>query len=294
MVRGVVPLEKMVTIDSVDNESLWIERVEDFINNDFHHSMLNSVSWDRMSGFLHLIEHAIRIFGLKISIHVNRLFKIILELLQFSHEIREKSIINGELNLSGNDEDIVHDIVEDEDGDQKFSDQSSTRVRSLCLLRISGLIITILYIYIYIHIYHNNTIDMINQFYATFDFEKEINPFFASMKSLIELVPQSLSGSSKSPAILKIFHSLCQHENTVNVVASRSEIVQIIILCEGSQNVELAIVKQVMEILNSLLDLDSGSCLLSHSDVIIFFILNIMYFYVLVTNNLLHSSVCWK
>lgn len=88
------------------------------------------------------------------------------------------------------------------------------------------------------------------------------------MNPLFPLVPKSLANCSKPPALLRIFYSLSQYDNTVKLIAKRPEIVKIMILCIATQNVELAVVKLVIEILNSLMDFDFGNCLLPHSEVI--------------------------
>lgn len=107
---------------------------------------------------------------------------------------------------------------------------------------------------------------MIHQYYAVFDFSASSEAFFAAVRPLIEALPQSISGSSKAPAMLRIFHALIAHEQTIDVVAGSEDIVRAVIMCVAAQ-AEPDVVGMIMESLNALLDHNGGTAILPHAHV---------------------------
>ena len=92
-----------------------------------------------------------------------------------------------------------------------------------------------------------------------------------SIAPLLRAIPGSICGSisSKAPALLRLIHSLVQYDRTISIIASREEIVRIVIQCVASHRVSQNIVAVVMDIFSTLLNFNDGSVVLNNSMLII-------------------------
>ena len=90
------------------------------------------------------------------------------------------------------------------------------------------------------------------------------------MEKLITALPSAVSSCrSNSPAILRILCSLSQHEETIPILAKRSEIVLILITCIASPQVFPEVMTSILDIIHALLDLDEGTSVFPFSDLLV-------------------------
>lgn len=213
---------------------------------------LNSVSWERQTGFLHLLQQVIKILGFSVTRHIPSLCKIVVLMLTNAQSVR------GNLE----DEDEVEDKLVDEDAADDFdlvakdeaavqtshSDNShSLRVRTLCLMRLA---------------------ELIHQYHAVFNFKQMSADILRPLASLLMSMPTSIAGSTKPPSLLKILHALVQYDETVSVVENNAEIVKTVIKCVGSR-CDFEVAKVVMGIITKLLETNNGDSVLPHAPLII-------------------------
>ena len=85
--------------------------------------------------------------------------------------------------------------------------------------------------------------------------------------SLIAALPSSIMSTSRAPALLKLMHSLAQHEKTYNLIATREDAVMSVFKCVAVQHVDLNIVRSIMDILQSFLTHDDGYLVKQHAEV---------------------------
>lgn len=279
MVRGVIPSELLndsamqgvVASTGKIAEPLsmsvqltqWYD-VVDAVLRDLSPQGLSAVQWERQVGFLHLLEQAVKVVGFGLTEYVAQIHAIVLKMVVHAQATRVEACANtaaaneehrGDLD----DEEDAPEISEEEgegvtgdSNDQhalavQFKNASqSARVRTLCLLRVS---------------------EMVHQYHAVFRFDRESEGFFAAVEPLVAALPSSISGSSKAPAMLRIFHALVSYEQTIGIVAQRPDSVRAVILCVASQQAEPAVVFMVMEALNALLDWKDGASILPHAKV---------------------------
>jgi len=90
------------------------------------------------------------------------------------------------------------------------------------------------------------------------------------MEKLITALPSAVSSCrSNSPAILRILCSLSQHEETIPILANRSEIVCILITCIASPHVFPEAMTSILDIIHALLDLDEGTSVFPFSNLLV-------------------------
>lgn len=85
--------------------------------------------------------------------------------------------------------------------------------------------------------------------------------------SLITALPSSIMSTSRAPALLKLMHSLAQHEKTYNLIATREDAVLSVFNCVAVQHVDINIVRIIMDILQSFLTHDDGCLVKQHAEV---------------------------
>ena len=146
----------------VDLSSSWMERVEQMFFTTAarlplielptdHSSDELAMSWERQLGYLHLLEQIIRVVGFRVTTYVPYMTSIVLQLLKYSLHFRKADL--GVVNDAVADDPDVGDYDEEKDEDDEEVKSTATsksrahrlrslnqsaRVRSLCLLRLSG------------------------------------------------------------------------------------------------------------------------------------------------------------
>jgi hypothetical protein len=109
---------------------------------------------------------------------------------------------------------------------------------------------------------------MIDQYHAVHNFMTNSESFFTPLQPLILALPTAVSSCrANCPAILRIFHSLSQYEQTIAVLAERTEVVCTIIRCIASPNAAPEVMRYVIDILHALLDWKEGYAIFPHSEV---------------------------
>eukprot|EP01034_Spumella_vulgaris_P023353 gene23353-29566_t len=222
---------------------------------------LKAVPWERQVGFLHLLEQVVKIVGFGLTDHVQQMHAIVLHMVVHAQNTRVETCqlaAEQAVMLAENEEGVDEDDEDEEEEDREDHKPSglaaqyknasqSSRVRTLCLLRVS---------------------EMIHQYYAVHRFDLESQAFFAAVQPLVVALPGSISGSSKPPAMLRIFHALISYEQTIGIVADSPDTVRTVIMCVASQ-AEPDVVFMIMESLNALLDWRNGFSILPHAHLII-------------------------
>eukprot|EP01038_Epipyxis_sp_PR26KG_P008131 gene8131-11009_t len=272
MIRGIIPNKRYIEISTSTDKrvidkatcmtysehlTVWYQDVETLT-----HSLTTSdvklLSWERQVGFLFLCEQVIKLLGHSVKKYMPIITKLILLMLEHSHETRVSSIeyfkhSNTEIVKN---EPIDHDTDSEEDEDQVEKDESkttfkaasqSTRVRSLCLLRIG---------------------ELISQFHGVYSFKQETSQLFKIIQPLLNSLPSSIVGSSHAPALLKIFHAYICNDDTIPLLVENSEIIRVVILCVASRG-EMDVVKHLLEIMSRLLEHQNGEYMVPHAQLII-------------------------
>ncbi len=111
-------------------------------------------------------------------------------------------------------------------------------------------------------------IEMVDQFYAVFDFTPQFDQVFSCIQPLLNSLPTSLTGSKRPSALLVLLHTVASYEATICFVSDRPAVVRTLILCVGCVGkAEPEVVRKVMDVLNALLDRDEGSSIMPHAEV---------------------------
>ena len=260
MLRGIVPSEKIsaqitvpapgtTTVSTVTTEQ-WYDIIDSLVQS-LEAEELDHIAWERQIGFLHLLQPIIRILGFGITSYVPIIHKVVLIMLNHAQNIRAKNSEVGAGEIESDDEDEEHEQHVKEDGLQRRrrDEVQALRVRSLCLLRIA---------------------EMIDQYHEVYNFMTNSDSFFLPLQPLIVALPTAISSCrTNCPAILRIFHSLSLYEETISVLAQRSEIVCTIIQCISSPQATPEVMRYVTDILHLLIDLNEGSSIFPHAELII-------------------------
>jgi hypothetical protein len=113
---------------------------------------------------------------------------------------------------------------------------------------------------------------MVDQYQSVVDFSLLLKDLWFPLRDLLTALPGTISGSasgsSRAPALLKLVHSLIAHGGTIDIIASREELVRVLIKCVGAHRAAYSSVKLVMSSLTILLEYKSGVALFPHSEVI--------------------------
>jgi hypothetical protein len=112
---------------------------------------------------------------------------------------------------------------------------------------------------------------MVDQYQSVVDFSSLLKDIWFSLGDLLSVLPGTISGSvsgnSRAPALLKLINSLVDHETTIDIIASRQDVVKVLIQCVGAHRAAYSSVKLVMSSLTALLEYKDGSTLLPQSEV---------------------------
>ena len=110
--------------------------------------------------------------------------------------------------------------------------------------------------------------DMIDQYHDVYNFQINSDDFFNPLHSLIIAMPTAIASCrANCPAMLRIFHSLSQHSQTISVLSQRSDIVCTVIRCIASSQAFPEVMRYVIDILHSLLDVEDGAAIFPHAEV---------------------------
>lgn len=109
---------------------------------------------------------------------------------------------------------------------------------------------------------------MIDQYHEVYNFMTNSDSFFDPLHPLIIALPTAVSSCrANCPAMLRIFHSLAQHAQTMPVLAARSNIVSSIVQCIASPQAFPEVMRYVIDILHYLLDFENGRAIFPHVEV---------------------------
>ena len=116
-----------------------------------HSSDELAMSWERQLGYLHLLEQTIRVVGFRVTTYVPYMTSIVLQLLKYSLHFRKADLCVVDDAVADDPDVGEYDDEQDEDDAEVRSTATSksrahrlrslnqsARVRSLCLLRLSG------------------------------------------------------------------------------------------------------------------------------------------------------------
>ena len=269
MIRGILPQSVLIALSQTegpkaeDNMDGWLVAVESCIFN-IEYSSLTEITWERQTGFLYLLEHAIRLLGTTLSDYIPHLNKLVSLILLNAHATRIKALKNAhEHRIDADVEDDepedsnINMVEEGEDNEVDLAvnqvslsahDNYPGKVRTMCLLRLAESV-------------HNfNAIAPPKNFYTE---------IFANLASLITTLPHSISSSKHPPAILKLINALVQYENTEHIISSNSLLIQSTIKCIAAHNNEVEVSKMIIDTVNILIDRNESRCIFSHAQLII-------------------------
>ena len=161
MLRGIVPADRLnaassatgIIIATADNNTSsaaarWYDFVDTVVRS-LDANELDSVAWERQIGFLHLLQPVVRILGFSITSYVPVLHRVMLVILNHAQNCRTRNA-GSTGDAAAKDAEPVN-VDEDDDNDEddnkeavalKWRDETQAlRVRSLCLLRIAGMLV---------------------------------------------------------------------------------------------------------------------------------------------------------
>lgn len=151
--QSVAVAVEVVEVLSYDSYSTklqsWYDQIDTFIMNYMSPIDLVSIPWERSVGFLHLLQPMIRILGFTVTDFVPVIYKIVLMMLTYAQQCRDKVKDLNEKEDVFDGVDVDRDVEGDDDGDDKGDDgqtndvhhrdaSQALRLRSLSLLRIAG------------------------------------------------------------------------------------------------------------------------------------------------------------
>jgi hypothetical protein len=99
-----------------------------------------------------------------------------------------------------------------------------------------------------------------------YDFKKFIIKLFALIKSLIEALPDAISGSTRQPALLEVIHALVSYPQTLTLIVENEECLVAVIKCV-SHTAVLTTTQMVLGILNNLVEFENGKAILPYTNV---------------------------
>lgn len=268
MVRGILPQSALLALSQASGSNTddtmdgWMTAVESCIFN-IEYSSLREITWERQTGFLYLLEHAIRLLGTTLRDFMPHLNKLVSLILLNAHATRVTALKNAQeprVDADVEDEDEVDNTInaaedEDEDADLTTNHASSSaydtypgKVRTMCLLRLA---------------------ESVHSFHTVVTSENFFADIFAQLTSLVATLPYSISSSKHPPAILKLIHALVQYDSTEHVVASNSSLIQSTIKCIAAHNNEVEVSKMIIDTINILIDRNESKSILAHAQLII-------------------------
>ena len=117
-----------------------------------HSSDELAMSWERQLGYLHLLEQIIRVVGFRVTTFAPYMTSIVLQLLKYSLHFRKADLCVVDDAIADDPDVGEYDDEQDEDDEKDVKSTAtsksrahrlrslnqSARVRSLCLLRLSG------------------------------------------------------------------------------------------------------------------------------------------------------------
>jgi hypothetical protein len=241
---------------------------------------LDDTSWDRFVGFMHLLESAIRLLGLRLSRYVPLLLKMVLLILSHVQGWREAFLEahsssskgeQGKVEEPGCHADAQLESLEMEvDGNEPLESSGtgdgvvarlaaqSTRLRSMALLRLA---------------------EMVRQYGSVQSSQAGAPALLSSVQllremwvplgPLVQALPYSISGSSKPPALLQLLGSLLasDSEQTSGIIAERPAAVRALVGCIAVRS-QAPVTAAVVTALSHLLELP-GAVLASHADLLV-------------------------
>ena len=230
------------------------------------------VPFERQLGFLHLLEHACKVFGLEVTEYIPVFCRLIVYLIGYSHcrKVKVSGCLENEKTVEIEN---IEEFLEVEDDvlvpvlDNKHITDQLVRIRSLALVRLAEIISQ------YQELFGNSAVNL----------ESMTNSIWKYVTVLLPSFPSSVSSSSKPPTLLKLFHAFCvpnvsrfRVENasdvvaTCSVITSRPDVIESIIHCVSVSS-QYPVFVCVMEILTEVFSQAANKHLvLKYSDVRVF------------------------
>lgn len=272
MLRGFVPKHKwtsFISSEKIDHSnylsenwmSIWHSTLLDVIQNHLSIDDFRVIPCDRQIGFLFLLEQEIKILGFNFSDYIPLLGRIVISMMTSSiSQIDEESGAN----INFEDDAPSEDEVEGETNLNEMNSGYGSQVRAMCLKRLSGNFLYSRYLF-------SLKLEMVDQYQSVVDFSSLLKDIWFSLGDLLSVLPGTISGSvsgnSRAPALLKLINSLVDHNTTIDIIASRQDVVKVLIQCVGAHRAAYSSVKLVMSSLTALLEYKDGSALLPQSEV---------------------------
>jgi hypothetical protein len=237
----------------------------------------SKVYWEKIVGFLYLLEPTISILALGLQEHVHVVYHLLEQVLIYSHTFKVSMVELKQSQLAREADADVMNIMdeEEEDGDaqpQKHSlstsdgAKHSSNVRTMCIQRLTGTlqchtvpnyVLTSLYC----------LTELINMFHGTFDFNQKSSVLFGVITPLIVALPSAIISASHPPTILLLIDQISRHTSCISLLFLNKEVISAIIKCISIQRANSIITKMVLEILGRLLDVNEGKELRPYTEV---------------------------
>jgi len=213
-----------------------------------------SIAWNKQLGFLNIHGQLVKTFGMSMTTYLPSLSNLILCILTHAQTIRDEAIgADDDADQEGEAEDAAVEGEEEDEAGEIHSKRTakdasaSARVRTVCLVRIS---------------------EMLMQYHRVYDFSTVIDATCTVLGPLLESLPHSISGARRAPALLKFVHAVIQYPETVHMVLDRPDMVKTVIACVASR-ADPEVMFVVLDSLSLLLDQNNGEVVLPHVKLVI-------------------------
>lgn len=291
MIRGILPVEHINTSDVAatvqfkhnvsDMHTVSAELHNGFQTNlqsfmAIDSSSLSRVYWDKLIGFLYLLEPTLSVLGLSLTQHARLLYRVLEQMLVYAHSFKSfqtsQSVEEGDADREeGNNEndeeqdevDEAKDEVDDEAEDQAVGSHSreakkqteiandgkfSANVRTMCLQRMTGMMV-------FLH--------------STFDFAKHCGTFFDTILPLVKALPSAMISARRPPALLLLLDHTSRYESCMPLLVRDCATLSSIITCVSVAGVNINVSRMVVEILSRVLETSEGRWLRPHAEELV-------------------------
>eukprot|EP00981_Chlorochromonas_danica_P000646 scaffold143_cov173-Ochromonas_danica.AAC.22 len=272
MIRGITPIDdvnrddpsvivqfkqniadiRVVTSELHDSYS---KHVEEFMQIDSN--TLSKVYWDKLIGFLFLLESVISNLGLGLQDYIGVIHHVLEQTLIYAHSFKSASIQTQQKETEEEDDDDNEDVVDDHvlenneviDTDMITNDKQasimnegkySANVRTMCIQRLTGLVAI---------------------FHSVFDFKQKSKGIFSTILPLIAALPSAMISATRPPALLLFLDQVSRYDKTMSLLVDNDEAIRSIITCISIQRANIQVTKIILEVLDRLLNVKEGAVL---------------------------------
>jgi len=264
MMRGIVPRESTMNEDPkgdhIELRSSLVNQydvVEKIVMN-ISPGDITSIAWERQVGFLHVLEHVVKVIGFNAKNHIQHFIKLVKTFMANAETLKKQLISESEKDIKEEEEADVDEIPDNDDDNDDDNENEKSNIN----LKHNNLIIKIRTMCI------NRLAEMVHQYHDITNFSTYYENIFDPIQSLLTALPTSLLGTNKPSALLKLIHGLVKYNKTSDIVINNEFVLVTVIQCVASRT-ENAVTSIIMEILTEIMNINGGESIFKHAELII-------------------------